>query len=306
MRQLSAIFAALVIAISAFASESARFNIATYNIRLYTSTDSLRGNGWQRRGSVVAKLAYFHDFDIFGTQEGFKHQLNDMLAELPGYAYIGVGREDGKDLGETSAIFYRTDLFDLLDHGDFWLAEDTTKPALGWDAACIRICTWGKFRHKPSGKEFLYFNLHMDHIGKVARIESAKLIMEKMKEFGSELPAFLSGDFNVDQTSDAYASIVSDGRLKDSFTAAEFVFAPVGTFNSWQTDAYSNQRIDHIFVSPEVKVLKYGILTDTYRTADTSAEAIKAIDAPEVVKIEKAEARTPSDHFPVRITVELP
>lgn len=306
MKKIITFLAALLAGLLCFASDSAKFNVATYNIRLYHSGDSLRGNGWQRRGPMVAKLAYFHDFDIFGTQEGYKRQLNDILAEMPGYAYIGVGRDDGKDGGETSAIFYNTELFDLLDHGDFWLAEDTTRPNLGWDAACVRICTWGKFRHKPSGREFLYFNLHMDHIGKVARIESAKLIKEKMKEFGTELPAILSGDFNVDQTSDAYASIIADGKLKDAFTEAEFVYAPVGTFNNWHTDAFSKQRIDHIFLSPEFKVLKYGVLTDTYRTTDGNYEAITAVDAPEVVKIDKVEARTPSDHFPVKITVVLP
>ncbi len=306
MKHLTSILAAILITITAFASEPARFNAATYNIRLYHSSDSLRGDTWQRRSPMIAQLVQFHDFDIFGTQEGYKHQLNDLLKLMPGYAYIGVGRDDGKDGGETSAIFYRTDMFDLLDHGDFWLAEDTTKPNLGWDAACIRICTWGKFRHKPSGREFLYFNLHMDHIGKVARIESAKLIKKKMKEFGTELPAILTGDFNVDQTSDAYASIIADGKLKDSYTAAEFVYAPVGTFNNWHPDAFSKERIDHIFVSPEIKVLKYGILTDTYRTADGTYDAITVVDAPDVVKMDKVEARTPSDHFPVRATIELP
>lgn len=306
MRKFLSILAAVLVALAAFAGEPARFNAATYNIRLYHSGDSLRGNSWQRRGPMVGKLAYFHDFDIFGTQEGYKRQLDDMLAELPGYAYIGVGRDDGKEGGEHSAIFYNTDLFEVLDHGDFWLSEDTTKPNLGWDAACVRICTWGKFRHKPSGREFLYFNLHMDHIGKVARIESAKLIKRKMDEFGYELPAILTGDFNVDQNSDAYASIIADGKLKDSYTAAEYVYAPVGTFNNWHPDAFSKQRIDHIFVTPQIRVLKYGILTDTYRSADGTSEAITAVDAPEVVKIDKVEARTPSDHFPVRATIELP
>lgn len=297
--------AAAMLATAICASEPARFNVATYNIRLYNQGDSLIGNGWDRRGSVVGKLAYFHEFDIFGTQEGHRFQLNDMLSQMPGYAYIGVGREDGKEGGEHSAIFYRTDMFEVLDHGDFWLAEDTTRPGLGWDAACVRICTWGKFRHKPSDRVFLFFNLHMDHIGTTARIESARLIKRKMKEFGDELPVFLTGDFNVDQLSESYATITEDGSLRDAHEISAFVYAPTGTFNSWQTDGFSTQRIDHIFVSPGIKVLRYGILTDTYRSTDGAPEPLDAADAPEVVKLHKVTARTPSDHFPVKTTIEL-
>ena len=305
MKRLSSIIIALSFAAGIYAAEPASFNAATYNIRLYTSSDSLKGNTWERRGPEIAKVAYFNNFDIFGTQEGYKHQLEFLKKRLPAYDYIGVGREDGKEGGEHSAIFYNTDLFEVLDHGDFWLAEDTTRPNLGWDAACIRVCTWGKFRHKPSGREFLFFNLHMDHIGVLARINSAKLIKEKMNALGSELPTFLTGDFNVDQHSDAYQTITGDGKLLDSYVVSDFTFAPNGTFNNWRTDAFSGERIDHIFVTPNVHVKKYGILTDTYRTIDGNDKALEPTDAPDVISITEATPRVPSDHFPVKVEIEL-
>ncbi|MBD5304369.1 MAG: hypothetical protein HDS18_06420 [Bacteroides sp.] len=133
------------------AAESARFNVATYNLRQKNERDSLNGDNWMRRCPVIAQLIRFHDFNIFGTQEGFKDQLEDLKAQLPGFDYTGVAREDGKDVGEHSAIFYDTNMFELLDHGDFWLSETPDKPGLGWDAACVRICSWGKFRHRDSG-----------------------------------------------------------------------------------------------------------------------------------------------------------
>lgn len=305
MKKFIASLALLFVAVSVLAAKPAQFNVASYNIRMPAGSDSIAGNGWGRRGAVVAKLAYFNDFDIFGTQEGYKFQLDEMLREMPGYAYIGVGREDGKNGGEHSAIFYNTDMFEVLDHGDFWLAEDTTYPHLGWDAACVRICTWGKFRHKPSGRQFLFFNLHMDHVGKIARIESANLIKKKMNELGSKLPVFLTGDFNIDQFSDEYTTITGDGKLRDAYTDADFVFAPNGTFNSFHTDGFSNQRIDHIFTTPDVHVLKYGVLTDTYRTTDDTDGALSAENAPEAMRISKATARTPSDHFPIKAKIEL-
>lgn len=290
--------------LTTLAGDNAVFNVATYNLRQLNKGDDAAGNGWSRRFPVIADLVRFHDFDIFGTQEGFKSQLDSLDKVLPGYSYIGVGRDDGKEQGEHSAIFYRTDVFDMLDNGNFWLSETPDRPGLGWDAACVRICTWGHFRHKASGKEFLMFNLHMDHVGTTARIESAKLIKKKILELGSELPAFLTGDFNVDQNSDSYRTVLECGLL-DSHDIAGLVYETNGTFNGYHTDGFSDQRIDHIFVSPAVKVIKYGILTDTYRTPEVDTESFNPANAPAEVTVGNYRARTPSDHFPVRATVEL-
>ncbi len=295
----------VLLAVSLFATEPAVFNVATYNVRLPADSDTENGNGWKLRGKLVAQLAYFHEFDIFGTQEAHKFQLDEMKSNMPGYTYIGVAREDGKELGEHSAIFYNTALFDVLDSGNFWLAEDTTYPHLGWDAACIRICTWGKFRHKASGREFIFMNLHMDHVGVVARDESAKLVVRKIEEIGSALPAFVTGDFNVAQHSDAYNTIISTGKLRDAFTVSEFVYATNGTFNAWHADGFSGLRIDHIFVTDNIKVLTYGVLTDSYRTTEGVDTALTVNDAPEIMRVNQAVARTPSDHFPVKAKIAL-
>lgn len=304
MKRIQTILLFALVAMAAMAAD-ASFNIATYNIRQANHSDSINGNGWGRRLPHVASLIRFHQFDIFGTQEGFRFQLDQLKEELPGYDYIGVGRDDGKEAGEHSAIFYRKDLFEVADHGDFWLSETPDRPGLGWDAACVRICTWGRFRHKPSGREFLYFNLHMDHVGTVARAESARLIRRKIQEFGSDLPTFLSGDFNVDQNSSSYASVLEGGTFLDSYDVADFKYAPNGTFNSYKTDGYSNSRIDHIFLTPGIHVSRYGILTDTYRTEE-NAEPVKTSDAPDEVVVRRMTSRTPSDHFPVMISVTLP
>src|SRR5690606_18713793 len=75
--------------------------VASYNLRMDTPSDSL--NAWPHRKENVKALIQYHDFDIVGTQEGFLHQLQDLM-EMPGYAYFGAGRDDGQDAGEHSAI----------------------------------------------------------------------------------------------------------------------------------------------------------------------------------------------------------
>ena len=285
-------------AVSQAAGPEAVFNVASYNIRQLNEGDDARGDGWERRCPVVAQIIRFHDFDIFGTQEGFKSQLEQLKASLPGYDYTGVAREDGKEEGEHSAIFYNTELFELLDHGDFWLSETPDTPGLGWDAACTRICSWGRFRHKPTGKEFQFFNLHLDHVGVTARVESVLLVQRKMKDLGMGLPTFLTGDFNVNQYHDMYAVLASSDFLRDSFHTADFVFALNGTFNGYHTDGYTDSRIDHIFVSDGVKVEKYGVLTDTYRTP-LEGDDLEGRDMPAEISIGSYRARVPSDHFPI-------
>lgn len=305
LRRYVAVVLLVACCLAGYAQGEAVFNIATYNIRQLNKDDNKNGNGWERRCPIIAQLVRFHEFDIFGTQEGFKSQLEDLKAQLPGYEYTGIGRENGKEKGEHSAIFYNAGVFELLDHGDFWLSETPDRPGLGWDAACPRICSWGKFLHKPSGKVFQYFNLHLDHVGETARVESVKLVMRKMEELGGDIPTFLSGDFNVDQTHASYRELAESDKLVDSYTVSPLVYALNGTFNSYHTDRYTDSRIDHIFVTPDVEVIKYGVLTDTYRTAEYTEAPEQAANAPEGLKVTRYCPRVPSDHFPVLIKAHL-
>ncbi|MDE6036993.1 MAG: endonuclease/exonuclease/phosphatase family protein [Duncaniella sp.] len=293
-------------AIPSHSADIAEFNVATYNLRQKNEIDSANGDGWHRRYPMIAQIIRFHDFHIFGTQEGFKDQLDDLKSLLPGYEYTGVAREDGNTVGEHSAIFYDTNLFELIDHGDFWLSETPDRPGLGWDAACTRICSWGKFRHKESGKTFQFFNLHLDHVGEQARIESILLVQKKMKEIGMDLPTFLTGDFNVDQTNEMYGVLAGSDFLLDAFTTADFVYAPNGTINSYKTDGYTESRIDHIFVSNGIAVEKYGVLTDTYRTPIDDNPSYTITDFPKEISLNAYRCRVPSDHFPVKIRIKLP
>lgn len=255
------------------AATAQQFRTATYNLRMDTPNDA--ENQWANRKAWVGKLIEFHQFDIFGTQEGFKHQLEDLQKALPHYEYIGVGRDDGKNAGEHCAIFYDTARFEIIKHGDFWLSEVTDRPNKGWDAVLPRICTWGLFEDKTSGFTFMLFNAHFDHRGVQARKESTQLIIRKAAEIAADSPMIIMGDFNVDQHNESYHSLQQSGTVQDSYTLAELKYAPNGTFNGFDINRVSEARIDHLFVSAAFSVLRYGILTDSY------------------------EGRLPSDHYPV-------
>jgi len=280
--------------------------VATYNVRNENQGDVVKGNGWKQRCPVITQLIRFNDFDVFGSQEVLYGQLQDMLDQLPEYNYIGVGRTDGKEKGEYSPIFYKRDKFLLEKSGTFWLSETESKPSVGWDAALPRICTWGKFKIKDSGEIFWFFNLHMDHIGVKARLESSKQVLAKIRAFCGDEPVILTGDFNVDQTSDGYKLLCESGLLLDSYEAAQIRYALNGTFNDFDPTLKTDSRIDHVYVSKGFKVMRYGVLTDTYRVeADSSNAEIKSSNFPKEVSLQKFIPRTPSDHFPVKVQLNF-
>ncbi len=234
--------------------------IASYNIRLNTPNDGI--NAWPNRKEHVKALIQYHEFDVFGTQEGFIEQLND-LSELEEFAYIGVGRDDGNQEGEHSAIFYKEDRFQLLDKGDFWLSETPEKPSYGWEAKYRRICSWGKFKDKHTKKIFFVFNSHFDHQAVEARRQSGILLVKKIEEIAGNNTVFCLGDFNSTPDTEQIKTI--SNLLNDSYSVSRLKpYGPVGTFNSFDYNAPMDKRIDYIFVSRDVVVHKYGVLTDSY------------------------------------------
>ncbi len=272
MKKLLLFLGVMAISLSGFAQTS--MNVASFNIRQKNTSDV--GNMWDDRKHAVTDLIKFHEFDIFGVQEAFKVQMDDMSAALPGFKSIGVGRDDGAEKGEYSAIFYNSKRFKVINSGTFWLSPtETTKPNKGWDAALPRICTWGIFQDLKNKKKFIFMNTHFDHVGVEARRESAKLILAKAKEFAKDLPLILTGDFNIDEKNEAYFTLANSGVVKDVYDLAPIKYEPNSSFNGWSKSLKAKGRIDHIFITPPFKVHKYGILTDTYMH------------------------KFPSDHFPV-------
>ncbi len=243
-------------------SPAQTFNVASYNLRLNTASDGI--NAWPKRTEAVKALIQYHDFDIFGTQEGFAGQLKD-LAILPEYAYIGVGRDDGKKAGEHSAIFYKKSRFEVLAKGDFWLSETPEKPSKGWDATCCnRICSWGKFKEKKTGKIFFFFSVHFDHQGVEARRQSGLLMVSKMQAIAQKNPIICVGDFNSDPSTEQIKTL--QGFLQDAYLySASKPYGPVGTFNGFDANAPLDKRIDYVFVDKHFAVEKYAALTDTYQ-----------------------------------------
>lgn len=235
--------------------------VMTYNIKLDYPKEGK--NSWQYRKPFFINQIKFYEPDVFGVQEALPNQMKDMDSLLVDYGFVGVGRDDGKDLGEFSAIFYKKVKLQVLDSGTFWLSKTPEQVSMGWDAVCNRVCTYAKFKIKESNQTFWMFNTHFDHVGELARKESAKLIIQKIKTFNKHnLPIVLTGDFNLEPNSEPIKTIKL--FLKDSKDMASLVFGPIGTYNGFNFEKSVTRRIDYIFLTPQIAVKKYAVLSDSW------------------------------------------
>ena len=267
----------IVLAISSFGFAQ-DFSVMSYNIKLDYPKEG--ENSWTNRKPFFINQIKFYEPDVLGVQEAMPNQMKDMDSLLVDYSFVGVGRDDGKNEGEFSAVFYKADKFNVINSGTFWLSQTPNKVSMGWDAVCNRVCTYVLLEDKDSGKTFWVFNTHFDHVGTEARKNSATLIIKKIKELNSDKhPVILTGDFNMEPNHDSIKHIKTE--LNDSKEIAELDFGPEGTFNGFNFEKPVTRRIDFAFVSKNVKVSKYAVLSDNW------------------------DLKYPSDHLPVLISFKL-
>ncbi|RPE14061.1 endonuclease/exonuclease/phosphatase family protein [Chitinophaga lutea] len=263
----SALLLCLISALTTFAQDKT-LTVMTFNIRYNTPRDSV--NAWPNRKDKVASQILFHQPQVLGVQEALWDQMDDLAKALPGYKFIGVGRDDGDKKGEFSAIFYDAARLTLLDQRTFWLSETPeTVGSKGWDAAICRIVTYGRFRDNKTKKEFYHFNTHFDHIGKVARRESAKLLLKKVQEIAGKTPVVITGDFNATPTDEPIQVIVNQQdpqRLTDAKAISKTPhYGPNSTFNSFRAHDIGNEPIDYIFLKGNWGVNKHATISQTWK-----------------------------------------
>lgn len=260
MKTFKILFSLLLLSTMVFAQQKgAPINIISYNIRYNNPDDGV--NAWPNREQNVKALVKFHDADVLCVQEALPEQF-DALLKKSNFDVVGVGREDGKRKGEFSAVYFDKDRFVKKDGGTFWLSETPDVPSKGWDAALNRVCSWVRLYDQLNKKEFLVFNAHYDHKGVQARIESAKLIKQKIQQIAPALPVVFTGDLNVTPETEAISTIKS--FLSDAKEISqEPAYGPNGTFNDFDFNSDLKNKIDYIFVNKGFKVQKFAVLSDS-------------------------------------------
>lgn len=258
------------------ASVAEPIDVMSFNVRYDNPGDSL--NNWRFRRDRVANAIRFYDAEIVGTQEVLHGQLVDLQQRLPEYGVVGVGREDGKEKGEYSALWYKKERFEVLDSGNFWLSETPEVPgSKGWDGACERIAAWARLKDKATGKVILALNTHLDHVGEVARREGVALVLDRAEVLGKGARVVVTGDFNAGPESEVIRQVTDTARpkhLTDARTVSPIVYGPDWTFHDfgrWPME--KRERIDYVFLGEGWKVTRYGVLAELENEAYLSDHA---------------------------------
>ncbi len=257
---LIVIFILIVFSFSVSAQKMT-LNVLTYNIRLATPNDA--PNTWNARKQKVFSLIREAKPDVFGLQEALYEQVKDMEYAFSDYERVGVGRDDGKEAGEFSPLFFNEHKFKILLSGTFWLSQTpSVAGSRGWDAACNRVVTWVQLKDYKTGKAFFVFCTHFDHMGEIARRNSAKLLLHAVDSLSGNNPAIVLGDFNSKPDSEPYliiTDISNPTHLIDSRENCKKPAGPKYTFTGFKVGAQPGDQIDYIFLKNKVKVLSYKV-----------------------------------------------
>lgn len=252
------VFAFTMIASPATALE---IKVISFNIRMSFGNDGV--NIWENRKNLVINSLTQQNADFIGMQEVTSEQYHYLQQNLKGYHSYAVGRKDGILEDEIMAIFYKPN-FEILMDSTIWLSENpTVVGSKSWDAALYRTVSWIKVREKTSGRVFSFFNTHFDHIGKVARANSAKLILKLIAENTGNQPVVLVGDFNTTDTDDPYKILTEKWKDLYQLTDARHISKNGHeggnvTFNSFKDEG--GKIIDFIFVSSGIEVQEHRFL----------------------------------------------
>jgi len=261
----------------------------SFNIRYGTAADG--EDHWTNRRDQVISLLIRHGPDLIGMQEALRFQIDEIRKALPGYAEIGVGRDDGGTAGEYSVILYRMARLKPVESGTFWFSSTPEKAgSRDWGATLPRICTWARFHDERDGVGFYAYNVHLDHQSQQSREKSVALLRERIAARKHADPVIVTGDFNADEQNPAIramneplATTPGDAgglTLVDTFRVLHADAVDVGTFNSFKGTT-TGGKIDFVFVPRGTDVLESSIIRD------------------------HRNGRYPSDHFPVMARIRL-
>ena len=258
--------------------QAQELTVMTYNIRYHNHGDGV--NGWHHRKQKVATLILKSHPDVLAVQEALFCQMKDLTKILKEYAYVGVGREDGKEKGEYAAIFYKKSKLRVAKSGSFWLSETPNIPgSRGWDAVCTRMATWAQLEDVTTQQKFLVATSHLDHIGQQARLNSIKQLKQWIATHNdSPLPTILCGDFNFHPTEEPYQEFFTNNT---NWIDARPATITQGTYCGFEVGKMPCEIIDYVWYTREWLVNSFDVIEDNDGKY------------------------YPSDHLPVRVTMSI-
>lgn len=232
--------------------------VMSCNVRCISPTDFGK-KSWFYRADLIMQGIEKEQPSVIGFQEATKWQYSYLCDTLSSYDSVITYRDDAFN-SEGCPIFYRSDMYALIDKGSFWLSETPDVMSKSWGAQFNRVCSYVILKDNATGTEFVVFNTHLSHVSDKARINGIQVVLDKIAEFGSK-PAVLMGDLNAKEDSETYKSATNnfyDAKYQTTNTMTSC------TYQDWGKQL-DRECIDYVMISKQgLKVNSYKVVTDTY------------------------------------------
>lgn len=240
----------------------------SYNIRMAPNhEDDATENAWEHRLPKVRMIIEQYKPDIIGLQEVSLFQMNSLHIS----PYKMLGKYPSKPQESGLGILYLPQKLLLISNlHTIWLNEaQANSKASSWDGSSFeRFVIYAKFKNLIDDTEFWFLTTHFDHMGQIARLESAKIVMDLADSL--EAPAIVTGDFNTfPQLGGVELYHLLNTRsdlIRDSATMTDNIFGVKGSWMGWDYDPYKQRngtcKYDYIFTHNNIKVLQHGIIDD--------------------------------------------
>ena len=229
--------------------------VITFNVRVNVDKGA---NDFELRKHRIAELLNNEKPDVVGFQEATDRMRAELSEMLDGYYVVGCGREKNYN-GESAAVAYRKDKFELLKLDNFWLSATPYVPSSRYgedQSPCPRVTTALLLVEKDGGRPFWFINTHLDHIGSTARLLGAVQLMQFISEHSE--PCILTGDFNAEPSAKEIRVFSENEHLGLIDCTAEIT----GTFHAFGKKMDNMVKIDYIFANLPCDVSKSFVYSD--------------------------------------------
>lgn len=212
---------------------------------------------WKTRKPLAGALVRTTASDIIATQESGDKDTN-FITELPGFAraeYLS-----GKSL------FYKTARYDLVRSGKITLSS-----------ILKRYAVWAEFRDKATRTRFIVIDAHLQPYKGQAnddeRAAETQILIDSANMINPEsLPTVYAGDYNSNKSNaqskypggyDAPFEVMAAAGIPDARNTAVWAWhVDYNSANQAKNPPYRyGDHVDHIFVSPDIQVAQWGIVT---------------------------------------------
>jgi endonuclease/exonuclease/phosphatase family metal-dependent hydrolase len=277
-------------------NEVSRYTIVGFNAR-HSDLDE-EALSWENRREAALELLRGQQPDIIGLQEAAGDQRRDL-------AVLDLDCiECDPGFSNHNAILYRSDTFELIQSGVFWLSDTPDVPeSISWGNDLPRWVTWALLR--PRGRRsftegdhrFLLYNTHLDHQSQPSRMWSLRAIMAHARKMAADadvdahpkglLPMVLMGDLNAKPHWPELDFILDEDSefphlpLRDVLAREGADEKVDGTYHAFDGEPELD-RIDYILISAGLDSRDGAVLTE-----------------------EGADGIPPSDHFPIRAEIRI-